>query len=156
MHTFEGHCSRLPAPSVSIAPGAYVDGPVAHRCSGALGTRAPSVDWLNSSTCVYAGGKPLPQSAAQEFRISLMLVRKLFSSSCRERKHRLLKCSQSRKSRWKFTRNFAGKNPVRERGGAGAPFRQDDEGRVWGGGVPDPDYPRFGLQQGRGAWGVCW
>ena len=57
MHTFEGHCSRLPAPSVSIAPGAYVDGPVAHRCSGALGTRAPSVDWLNSSACVCAGGR---------------------------------------------------------------------------------------------------
>ena len=46
-------------------------------CSGALGTRAPSVDWLNSSTCVYAGGKPLPQSAAQEFRISL-----IFGGAC--------------------------------------------------------------------------
>ena len=30
MHTFEGHCSRLPAPSESIAPGASVDGAVAH------------------------------------------------------------------------------------------------------------------------------
>ena len=30
MHTFGAHCSRLPAPSESIAPGASVDGAVAH------------------------------------------------------------------------------------------------------------------------------
>ena len=69
MHTFEGHCSRLPAPSESIAPGASVDGAVGHPCcSGALGHAcAPSVDWLNSSTCAYAGGRSRRQSAAQEF-----------------------------------------------------------------------------------------
>ena len=30
VYTFEAHCSRLPTPSVSIAPGASVDGAVAH------------------------------------------------------------------------------------------------------------------------------
>ena len=33
MYTFEGHCSRLPAPSESIAQGASVDGAVAHPMS---------------------------------------------------------------------------------------------------------------------------
>ena len=50
MHTFEGHCSRLPAPSESIAPGASVDTPFV--AAGHLRTNAPSVDWLNSSICV--------------------------------------------------------------------------------------------------------
>ena len=67
MHTSEGHCSRLPAPSVFIAPGAYVDGAVAHLCcSGALGTRAPSVDWLNSSTCMY-GADRVPSPPRRNF-----------------------------------------------------------------------------------------